>query len=408
MDFELTADQWAWREEIRSFLTDHVTPELLHELLHLGAEARGPELRAFRSKVGERGWYGLAWPVEFGGLGRGPVDQHILQTEFLYAGVPGPDFTVTSMAPMIMRYGTEQNKAEFLPGIARGEIFAAIGYSEPSAGTDLASLRTHAELDGDEWVINGSKIWNSFAHSATHEWLLVRTDRTAAKHKGLSVIMVPIDTKGIDVRPLRTWADWRINETFFTDVRVPRTNLIGEVNKGWIYVTGALDLERGAMLTSGDLRREFEALVEFCRTQTLNDVRLIEQPDVRTKLVELDGDIEIGRLMGLAAASKLESGSIPSTLISAEKIFLSELRQRLADYGTQILGAYGQLHWADQRSPFEGAMERLYRFAPPERFGGGTNEVLRDIIAQRGYGMPSSGRAPPPKPVSSQDLKQEA
>ena len=128
MDFELTADQWAWREEIRSFLTDHVTPELLHELLHLGAEARGPELRAFRSKVGERGWYGLAWPVEFGGLGRGPVDQHILQTEFLYAGVPGPDFTVTSMAPMIMRYGTEQNKAEFLPGIARGEIFAAIGY----------------------------------------------------------------------------------------------------------------------------------------------------------------------------------------------------------------------------------------------------------------------------------------
>ena len=166
MDFELTADQWAWREEIRSFLTDHVTPELLHELLHLGAEARGPELRAFRSKVGERGWYGLAWPVEFGGLGRGPVDQHILQTEFLYAGVPGPDFTVTSMAPMIMRYGTEQNKAEFLPGIARGEIFAAIGYSEPSAGTDLASLRTHAELDGDEWVINGSKIWNSFAHSA--------------------------------------------------------------------------------------------------------------------------------------------------------------------------------------------------------------------------------------------------
>lgn len=408
MDFELTADQRAWRDEVRAFLTANVTPALLREMSVLGAEARGPELRDFRRKAGERGWYGLAWPKEYGGLDRGPVDQHVLHTECLYAGVPGPDFTVTSMAPMIMRYGTEQNKAEWLPGIARGEIFAAIGYSEPGAGTDLASLRTHAVLEGGEWVINGSKIWNSFAHSATHEWLLVRTDRTAAKHKGLSIIMVPIDTPGIDIRPLHTWADWRINETFFTDVRVPRTNLIGELNQGWKYVTGALDLERGAMLTSGDLRREYEALVSFCRSQRLNGARPVESPDVRIKLAELDADIEIGRLMGLAAASKLESGDIPSTLISAEKIFLSELRQRLADYGTQILGAYGQLDWRDGRAPFEGAMERLYRFSPPGRFGGGTNEVLRDIIAQRGYAMPSSGRAPAPPQPARAEAKTEA
>lgn len=202
MDFELTDEQRKWRDEVRAFLTKNVTAELLHELTHLGAEARGPELREFRRRVGENGWYGLTWPEEFGGLGRGPIDQHILVTEFLYAGVPGPDFTVTSMVPMILQWGTEQNKREFLPGIASGEIFAAIGYSEPGAGTDLASLRTRAELVGDEWVINGSKIWNSFAHSATHEWLLVRTDHDVAKHKGLSVIMVPIDTPGVDVRPL--------------------------------------------------------------------------------------------------------------------------------------------------------------------------------------------------------------
>ena len=204
--------------------------------------------------------------------------------------------------------------------------------------------------------------------------------------------MVPIDTPGIDVRPLHTWADWRINETFLVDVRVPRTNLIGEVNQGWKYATSALDLERGAMLTSGDLRREYEALVDFCTNRTIDGVRPVEHADVRAKLVELDADIEVGRLMGMASASKLEAGSIPSTLISTEKIFLSDLRQRLADYGTQILGAYGQLHWRDARAPFQGAMERLYRSAPPGRFGGGTNEVLLDLIAQRGYGMPNYGR----------------
>ena len=150
MDFELTDEQRKWRDEVKAFLTKNVTAELLHELTHLGAEARGPELREFRRRVGENGWYGLTWPEEFGGLGRGPIDQHILVTEFLYAGVPGPDFTVTSMVPMILQWGTEQNKREFLPGIASGEIFAAIGYSEPGAGTDLASLRTRAELVGDD------------------------------------------------------------------------------------------------------------------------------------------------------------------------------------------------------------------------------------------------------------------
>lgn len=398
MDFELTDEQRKWRDEVKAFLTKNVTAELLHELTHLGAEARGPELREFRRRVGENGWYGLTWPEEFGGLGRGPIDQHILVTEFLYAGVPGPDFTVTSMVPMILQWGTEQNKREFLPGIASGEIFAAIGYSEPGAGTDLASLRTRAELVGDEWVINGSKIWNSFAHSATHEWLLVRTDHDVAKHKGLSVIMVPIDTPGVDVRPLTTWADWRINETFFTDVRVPATNLIGEVNQGWKYVTSALALERGAMLTSGDLQRALENLVAYCSTQVHGGAFLIDDPWVRAGLAELAADVEVGRLLGMGAASALEEGEIPFTMMNTEKIFLSELRQRIADFGTQVQGAHGQLDWTDARSPIEGAMERMYRFAPPGRFGGGTNEVLRDEIAQRGYGMPNYGRGVPLEP----------
>lgn len=392
MDFELSPEQAAWRAEVREFLAANVTAELLAELSRIGPEDRGPQLREFRRKVGERGWYGLTWPTEFGGLGRGPVDQHILVSEFLYAGVPGPDFTVTSMAPMIMEFGTQQNKDEFLPPIARGELFAAIGHSEPGSGTDLASLRTRAELDGDHWVINGSKIWNSFAHSATHEWLLVRTDPTAAKHRGLSVIMVPIDTPGIEVRPLTMWTDFRINETFFTDVRVPVGNLIGEVNKGWKYVTGALDLERGAMMTAGDLRRSVETLTGWAATDGPGG-RALDRPSVRADLARMYADVEVGRLYGLAAASRLEAGEIPSTLISAEKIFLSEVRQRIANAGTRMQGPYGQLDWRDSRAPVEGDLERMYRASPPGRFGGGTNEVLRDLIAQRGYGMPSYGRS---------------
>ncbi len=256
------------------------------------------------------------------------------------------------MAPMIMRFGTEKNKAEFLPGIARGE------------------------------------------------WLLVRTDQEVPKHRGLSIIMVPIDLPGIDVRPLISWRDHRVNQTFFDDVRVPRDNLIGEVNQGWMYVTGALDLERGAIATADDLRRELEQLITFCTTQTLDGVRLAERPEVRARLVELAADAEVGRLMCLAGASKLEDGEIPSTLLNAEKVFLSDLRQRIADYGTETEGPYGQLHWQDPLSPLEGSMERLHRATPPGRFGGGTNDVLRDIIAQRGYGMPSYGRGRlrPPAP----------
>src|SRR5690606_38457974 len=243
MDFRLDPQQRAWRDEVRAFLAEHVTPALREEMREHHLDKPDGEVEAFRRKVGEKGWFGLNWPVEYGGLGLSAVYQHILVTEFEYAGAPAPDLTVTSVAPTIIRYGTEQNKREFLPPIARGELRCALGFSEPDAGTDLASLKTRAVLDGDTWVINGSKIWNSMAQRATHEWLCVRTDPDAPKHKGLSVIMVPIDAPGVEIRPIIAWSGYRTNEVFFTDVRVPVTNLIGEVNQGWTYITGSLNLE---------------------------------------------------------------------------------------------------------------------------------------------------------------------
>ena len=392
MDFELNDEQRAWLAEVRRFLQDNVTPALRAEMAQHGLEFQGGELSAFRRKIGQRGWFGLTWPQEYGGLGLTAMHQHLLMSEFEYWGVPGPDLTVTSVAPMIMRHGTEQNKKEFLPPIARGEIVCAVGYSEPNAGTDLASLRTRAIRDDDEWVITGSKIWNSGAQRSTHEWLCVRTDPDAPHHRGISVIMVPIDLPGVEIHPLYAWSGYRTNETFFREVRVPVANLIGEVNMGWTYITGALDLERGALTNAGDLRRALDDLVALAARPLRDGSVPARDPVFRRRLAQAEADVEVAMLMGYEAASMLDCGRIPTVEVSVEKIFTSELRQRIADLAIDLLGPDGLMAHRSAGAPLDGFFERLYRVSPLMRFGGGTNEVLRDVIAQRGHGMPSYRR----------------
>jgi alkylation response protein AidB-like acyl-CoA dehydrogenase len=396
MDFELDAGQRAWLIEVREFLHDNVTTELRAELAQHDLEVPDGEVARFRRKIGEKGWFGLNWPREYGGLagkgGLGAVHQHLLMSEFEYWGVPGPDLTVTSVAPMIMRHGTERNKTEWLPLIAKGEMICAVGYSEPEAGTDLAGLRTRATLDGREWVINGTKIWNSGAQRATHEWLCVRTDPNAVRHKGISVIIVPIDSPGVEIRPLYAWSGYRTNEVHFRDVRVPVTNLVGKVNRGWTYITGALDLERGALTNAGDLRRAVDDLRELALRPRRDGAVPAHNAAVRRRLAQAEADVAVATLMGYEAASILDSGIIPTVEVSVEKVFTSELRQRIADLALDLLGPDGLLAHRSQCAPLAGKFERLYRAAPLMRFGGGTNEVLRDIIAQRGHGMPSYGR----------------
>ena len=392
MDFELDDEQRAWLAEVRRFLQDNVTPALRAEMAQHGLEFQGGELSAFRRKIGQRGWFGLNWPQEYGGLGLTAMHQHLLMSEFEYWGVPGPDLTVTSVAPMIMRHGTEQNKKEFLPPIARGEIVCAVGYSEPNAGTDLASLRTRAIRDDDEWVITGSKIWNSGAQRSTHEWLCVRTDPDAPRHRGISVIMVPIDLPGVEIHPLYAWSGYRTNETFFREVRVPVANLIGEVNMGWTYITGALDLERGALTNAGDLRRALDDLVALAARPLRDGSVPARDPVFRRRLAQAEADVEVAMLMGYEAASLLDCGRIPTVEVSVEKIFTSELRQRIADLAIDLLGPDGLMAHPSAGAPLDGFFERLYRVSPLMRFGGGTNEVLRDVIAQRGHGMPSYRR----------------
>lgn len=392
MDFELDDEQRAWLGEVREFLRDHVTAELRAELAEHDLEFPGGEVARFRRAIGAKGWFGLNWPREYGGLGLGAVHLHLLMSEFEYWGVPGPDLTVTSVAPMIMRHGTERNKSEWLPLIARGEMICAVGYSEAGAGTDLAGLRTSATRDGDEWVINGTKIWNSGAQRATHEWLCVRTDPDAARHRGISVVIVPIDSPGVRIRPLYAWSGYRTNEVHFDNVRVPVTNLIGEVNHGWKYITGALDLERGALTNPGDLRRAVDELRELAHTPRRDQTVPAESPSLRRRLAQVEADVAVATLMGYEAACILDTGVIPTVEVSVEKVFTSELRQRIADLALDVLGPDGLLAHRGPAAPLAGKFERLYRAAPLMRFGGGTNEVLRDIIAQRGHGLPSYGR----------------
>jgi alkylation response protein AidB-like acyl-CoA dehydrogenase len=392
MDFELDAGQRAWLDEVREFLRENVTAALRAELAEHDLEFPGGEVARFRRKIGEKGWFGLNWPREYGGLGFGAVHQHLLMSEFEYWGVPGPDLTVTSVAPMIMRHGTERNKTDWLPLIAKGEMICAVGYSEPEAGTDLASLRTSATRAGEEWVINGTKIWNSGAQRATHEWLCVRTDPDSARHRGISVIIVPIDSPGVEIRPLYAWSGYRTNEVYFRDVRVPVPNLVGEVNRGWTYITGALDLERGVLTNAGDLRRAVDDLRELASQPRRDGTVPADSAALRRRLTQAEADVEVATLMGYEAASILDSGVIPTVEVSVEKVFTSELRQRIADLALDLLGPDGLLAHRSENAPLAGKFERLYRAAPLMRFGGGTNEVLRDIIAQRGHGMPSYGR----------------
>jgi len=272
MDFALDEQHQAWIKEVREFLRAEFDTEAEDEARRRGGESSGPVLRKFRAKMAERGWLALTWPVEYGGSGRTTFEQFLLMDEFAYWGAPAIDLTASAVAPTIMRFGTEEQKKRWLPAILSGEVECAIGYSEPDAGSDLASLRTSARRDGDAWVVNGEKLWNTGAEFATHEWLVVRTDADAPKHKGLSVIMVPIDAPGVAVQPILTWGGIRTNAVHFSDVRVDADALIGAENDGWRYVTTALDFERVSIGVTGGLRRLYDETLR-CVTSTEVDVR---------------------------------------------------------------------------------------------------------------------------------------
>jgi 3-oxocholest-4-en-26-oyl-CoA dehydrogenase alpha subunit len=385
MDFSLSPEQEAFEKEIRRFVDENLTPELRAEV-EREQYSIGPLGKQFLKLMGRQGWLGIGWPREYGGQGRGAIEQWLFLEEMAAENLPTGALTLSSAGPTLMRVGSEQLKSEYLPKILSGEVEFAIGYTEPNAGSDLASLQTQAVREGDSYLINGRKIYTSAAHHSTHIWLLARTDPNAPKHRGISILILPIDAPGVTIRPLYTMGSERSNEVFFQDVRVPAGNLVGEENKGWYYVSMALDFER--LMPHRRARRFLDNLIDYAKNTVVDGQPLSKHPRVRTTLARLAVDLEVTRLFSLRSAWMIERGQVPNAEASILKVWITELNERIARAAQDIMGPYATLRENDPLAPAEGRLEKFYRGFPMQKFAGGTNQVMRNIIAQRGLGMP--------------------
>jgi alkylation response protein AidB-like acyl-CoA dehydrogenase len=385
MDFQWDREHLDFRDEVEAFVEEWRTPELLAEY-ERGEGAPGPLIRRFQKALDERGFLRLCWPAEYGGGERDPLYQFILVEAMEYWGMPYGNLTFTSIAPALIAFGSEEQKQQYLPGIFKGEVSFALGYSEPNAGTDLASLRTRAERAGDDWIIQGQKIWTSLAESASHIWLAARTDPDARKHQGISVFIVPTDSEGVSIRPLHTMSGFSTTETFYDNVRIPGENLVGPLNGGWNIVMYALNFERVGLAATGSLAYGFDRIVQHLKERR---PELLDDPVTRNRLAQLKVDLHRQRAFATKTAYTMSQGGIAAGEASMAKIYGSELRHRLTNTAMDLLGRYGGLdEESGELAPLGGWAESTWRLAPMLRFGGGTNEVQRTIIATRHLGMP--------------------
>ncbi len=390
MDFELTPEQEQLRMEVRSFIREHATPEIAREHFRErgGAEQEiGPLNRQLLRKMGEQGLLGVSWPEEYGGKGRSAIDQWIVLEELSYAGLSHGGLTITAIGPTIARLGSEELKRKYLPRMLRGEIYVAVGYTEPNAGTDLASLETRAVRDGNHYVVNGQKTFITGAENADYIWLACRTDPTAVpKHRGISVLMVPTDSPGITIQPLYPMDGGRVNQIFLDDVRVPVSELVGEENKGWRAIMMALNFER--IFPHTPIRILFDRMVACASSVEVDGQPLIRDPRVRQTLARLAIDVEVSRLFAMRTAWLNDQGMVPAAEASMNKIWMSELRQNLGNAAMEMLGPRGTLRWSDPEAAMDGAQVKMYLWGSIQKFAAGTNESMRNIIAQLGLGLP--------------------
>jgi 3-oxocholest-4-en-26-oyl-CoA dehydrogenase alpha subunit len=381
----LTADEEDLKSRLRSYFL-----QLVDEVE--GTPSEEPTYTRYVRRMGEDGWLGLGWPLEFGGQARGPIDQMIFVEESHWAGVPLPLLTLNSVGPTLMALGTEEQKQRLLPGILRGEVHFAIGYTEPTAGTDLAALQTRAVRDGDEYVINGEKLYTSAIQYADYVWLAVRTDPDAPRHKGLSVFIVPTDTPGFHWTPLRTTAGEFTSSTFYDDVRVPASNLVGEENQGWKLITNQLNHERVAICPVSGILRSIADVEEWARAERLADGRrVIDQEWVRTHLARVAAKADYLKLLNWKVAWASGQGLNPADA-SATKVFGTEFALEACRLLLEVVGQAGYLPEGSPGAVLRGRLERSSRSQTIFTFGGGTNEVQRDIIAMVGLGLPRAPR----------------
>ncbi len=390
MDFGYTQEEESFRERLSKFLDKELTEDIARQ--NWEDKGVGPEAREFSLKLAANGFLGLSWPKDYGGQGLSPTYDFILLDELgkrWGAHVP-LDIGYTMVGPTILRRGSEEIKQEFLPKILNGEIEFCLGYTEPNAGSDLASMQMRAVDHGDHFIVNGQKTFNTECHYSEYHWLAARTDISPdiPKYKGISLFIVDMDSPGITVRPLWTMSGERTNEVFYDEVKVPKSRMIGEKNKGFYYMMEALGSERNQVFVPGRLVPILEDLIHYAKETEYEGRPLAEDPMIRHKLAQAAIELEVAAV--LADHSRwLESNHLPMTYEpEVTKVFTSEMEQRLVDTGMEILGLFGPLTEDSKWVPLRGRIAWYYLHSFMTTIGAGTSEVGRSVIAQRGLGLP--------------------
>jgi alkylation response protein AidB-like acyl-CoA dehydrogenase len=396
MFIDYTPEQHALQARLREVMAALVTPELEHELLH--QEGGGPLYMAALGQLGADGWLGLSWPEAYGGQGRPLIESFIFFDECHRAGFPVPLLTLNTVGPTLMAVGTEAQRQRFLPDILAGKTHFSVAYTEPSAGTDLGSLTTKATRDGDDYIVDGQKVFCSLADHADYFWTAVRTDPDCdphgpTKHKGISLIIVPADAEGVSTTPIKNVGDNNLHALYLDKVRVPATNLVGAENKGWRTLTTQLNHERIALMMVGPLARFTEEVRDWAATTPSGaDGQVLDLPWVQMNLARLDAHVEVLRLMNWKQVWCIENDTMVMQDASALKVFGSELNTHAFRWLMEILGAAATIKTGSPGAVLKGELERYYRGTLVLTFGGGVNEVQRDIVAMAGLGLPRGRR----------------
>jgi 3-oxocholest-4-en-26-oyl-CoA dehydrogenase alpha subunit len=386
-----TPEQEKLREELREYFDALMTPERHAALRHGGGDyGDGAAYREIVRQLGADGWLTLSWPAAYGGRDATVTDQLIFTDEAAAAGVPVPFLTINTVGPTIMRFGTDEQKSFYLPRIAAGELHFSIGYSEPEAGTDLAGLRTTAVRDGDEYVINGQKMWTSLIRYADYVWLACRTDADAPRHKGLSIIIVPTDADGFSWTPVPTVAGVATSATYYSDVRVPARNLVGEENHGWPLITNQLNHERVALTSAAPLQTALSEVRDWAANSgTPGGARVLDAEWVQVHLARVHAKTEVLKLLNWQIAAKSDAGqALGPAAASATKVYGTELTIEACRLLMEVLGANAPVRAESPGALLAGRVERMQRSALILTFGGGTNEIQRDMIAMLALGQP--------------------
>ena len=387
MNFKFSESEETFREELKTWLNT--------ELANQPGENSNPDSDwefnlTMRRKLAEKGWLTMAWPEEYGGQSASHMMQVIFAEEMSYRNAPGRDvFGTKMMAPTLMIHGTEDQKQQFLPPVSKGDVQWCQGYSEPESGSDLASLQPRAIEDGDDFIVNGTKVWTSGAHRADHIMVLTRTDPDAPKHRGISFLLCDMNTPGITVNPIINMAgDHSFNMVTFEDVRIPKRNLVGEQNRGWYVGATLLDFERSGVDYSAAAKRTLEELVDFAKSNYKNGTLLSNDPITRNRLSDLAIEVEVSKLISYNIAWMQGQGLVPNKEASMGKVLGTELQQHVSETGMQMLGMHGQLEPGSKHAPLEGKIEHMYLTDVSQTIQAGTSEIQRNIIATRGLGLP--------------------